>query len=1271
MNMKKLLYIITLGLLWLVGFASADITSIAVTPTTQSAISGSSVTFTITWTNTTGDMYMKYILPKTANYAIVYQNANSEPINNFVLTLVASEHDPIFHIPAHANFSITITAKVATNNWSFSTLNTQAVFASTMQISTVLTSAVAQITPIADLSITNILTGENPVVSGDIVSYFITIKNIWSDSAVGLTFTSTFPIPTLGTPTATFAGTPHAYNYINYPKDFVWSGLYLNDLYAWDSKTIVLTAPLMNNIVVGTAFSQIAKVNTKNSEYTTGNNSATATWVVQTYADVRVTKTLAPFTGFQEGDTVVYTISYGNSGGRTATFVNVIDSINDEVSFDETGYITAEAINTDEVVDFTVRSIAALPGGSGGIFTLTGTFTSTLSSWATFANKASIQTKSIETNTGNNSSTVVGTITGRQNITLNIIANNTTRPQLDNVPYGSGPSTMIQAVSGDVVQFTITYSNSGNAIASNSTLSLTWIQGFTTLSATSFTIGELSIESNGTVVVTGVVWPKNYISFVPTARLTYNSGQLATDSVLIQEPMVCGDGLITRTEVCDTQSSMSAFFAGQTCENQQGQCVLVTNSIINNACINYQYTNTLGVSITGQSCDSIDVALTQASCVSLTGTTPEATQNGYEIEYTCRGNSSSSATTPITIDCGNGTSVAWLWSMVQGTCRYESAFNGHAQCRVGNDINNPLCRLAVNESLLQCDLEALDGRIIIVDDNGDGEGRFRCETRDGVDAQTISIDCGIDGEGDASDTNTSQLETTCIYEDNTPPENKIVTCSTNDVICETEHIIIDEDTFGRCGDGIRQWYEQCDVLNMQANRTYPLANGQSCRNCSIVENEDSVGCFNVGNTNLSVQEDEILPFWRTIDKNKNFTSSCSPANTDKIRADSLTCDFEIYNGLWNTVKTITRPCDTDNRWTANIFKYLLNIGKDRYSLQNAFGKYYTTLSENTINGIYGEYKLRLQAVNYEYCDGTSWQDGTPMNRVCEVNFTVTKPYLAQKSSFAVNATPKATDISLDGYKTLDGEDLIKSTDLADIMVLDESNYDGGSKVDTMINTFITKYDRLALTVPQSSLKGTAFENMSSITVKVVPSQKIYILEATTAWTPVELKNINKFTTPFTIVTKNIDLVIKGNVDYNGMILVKWGTIEFRPADIVGVDRCPSPQVVKGIFVTDEGFIGTTPALRNDTTSKERCQYGNLNVKGILMGDNIDALVASRRSQLNDWFYVKSAVATAMKIERRNEVFNGAAVLIEYSPSLWSALPPGASEFTTALEVYKQ
>lgn len=138
-----------------------------------------------------------------------------------------------------------------------------------------------------------------------------------------------------------------------------------------------------------------------------------------------------------------------------------------------------------------------------------------------------------------------------------------------------------------------------------------------------------------------------------------------------------------------------------------------------------------------------------------------------------------------------------------------------------------------------------------------------------------------------------------------------------------------------------------------------------------------------------------------------------------------------------------------------------------------------------------------------------------------------------------------------------------------------------------------------------------------------------------------------------------------------MFLVKNGTIMFDKSDAsAGGDRCPAPQVVKGIFVTDEGFVGRTPALKNDDLTLNRCTYGNLQVKGILIGNGVENIVESRRSHLNQWFSKVGSNASDLAA-RRNDIFNGAALLIEYSPSLWSALPPGASEFTKVLDIYKQ
>jgi hypothetical protein len=55
-------------------------------------------------------------------------------------------------------------------------------------------------------------------------------------------------------------------------------------------------------------------------------------------------------------------------------------------------------------------------------------------------------------------------------------------------------------------------------------------------------------------------------------------------------------------------------------------------------------------------------------------------------------------------------------------------------------------------------------------------------------------------------------------------------------------------------------------------------------------------------------------------------------------------------------------------------------------------------------------------------------------------------------------------------------------------------------------------------------------------------------------------------TPFTIVTKNINLVVEGNVSVNGMFLVKDGTITFKEPT---TNKCAATQKVKGIFITNK------------------------------------------------------------------------------------------------------
>lgn len=96
--------------------------------------------------------------------------------------------------------------------------------------------------------------------------------------------------------------------------------------------TILLDAPITQAFAVGTSFDQIATTTTLTPEYTTGNNSATATGIVQASADVWITKTLAPFTGYAIGDHVYYTLIYGNSGGKVAANTVITDFVPANIS---------------------------------------------------------------------------------------------------------------------------------------------------------------------------------------------------------------------------------------------------------------------------------------------------------------------------------------------------------------------------------------------------------------------------------------------------------------------------------------------------------------------------------------------------------------------------------------------------------------------------------------------------------------------------------------------------------------------------------------------------------------------------------------------------------------------------------------------------------------------------------------------------------------------------------------------------------------------------
>ena len=270
---------------------------------------------------------------------------------------------------------------------------------------------------------------------------------------------------------------------------------------------------------------------------------------------------------------------------------------------------------------------------------------------------------------------------------------------------------------------------------------------------------------------------------------------------------------------------------------------------------------------------------------------------------------------------------------------------------------------------------------------------------------------------------------------------------------------------------------------------------------------------------------------------------------------------------------------------------------------------------------YGEYKLSLDEVRYLQCVDEKRVVQHPYPRVCEVNFSVTKPYVLQKTP---SGTVDATNTDLSKFRMYaDGTATFDRT-LSSILTVNPSNYTATTAVENAMTTFINRYSRLAVKV-NSSLFGTT-------NVKKVPGQDIYFVEGdmniegfryiydTSKTRKNQTQGTNAiYDRPFTIVQTSGNTTIKGNLNHNMMLLTN-GTITFDASR-----NCNDTQVVKGVFYAKNGFKSINAQRNNKLNNAERCIGGNLHIKGIAIGDGLATVMQDRRSELNEWFWSPGTV----------------------------------------------
>ena len=313
---------------------------------------------------------------------------------------------------------------------------------------------------------------------------------------------------------------------------------------------------------------------------------------------------------------------------------------------------------------------------------------------------------------------------------------------------------------------------------------------------------------------------------------------------------------------------------------------------------------------------------------------------------------------------------------------------------------------------------------------------------------------------------------------------------------------------------------------------------------------------------------------------------------------------------------------------------------------------------------FGEYKIALEKVEYKTCNISNNKDWKQVvnskvhvvdERVCEVDFAVTDPYLIQKSPYGI--WNKATE-DLNKYKLKNGKSFM-GPPIFPTSSISTTAYSVPAGTQNLFTTFKNKYSKIAKPLSSNS------------DLLKVPWKSIYIYKGSA-----DLKKLFKGAVPskpFTLIADG-DITIKDTLNTNAMIMTPEKIIFDATNSCNGnVNQYGhAGQMVKGIFYAGKWFGSSWHgALKNTEDNLDRwkwCNYGNLHIKWVAIWD-LSEVVKTRRSELYTWF--KWTGWGQNWVEKKDIVINGASVLVEYNPDLWGNLPPGANEFNKVLEVYRK
>jgi uncharacterized repeat protein (TIGR01451 family) len=212
------------------------------------------------------------------------------------------------------------------------------------------------LTPSADVSVTK-TDSPDPVVVGNNITYTITVTNNGASDAQTLSLSDAVPANT----TLVSVTTPSGWSRTDaVPAGGTGTLTFTRATQAASASSIFTVVVNVNaGTANGTTITNTANVSSATTDPTPGNNSAIATTLVQSNADVAISKTRSPNTAsIDAGNNVTYTINVINNGPAAAS----------SASFSDTVPAGLEVVSQSNPAGWTCNTLAV---GSNGTITCT------------------------------------------------------------------------------------------------------------------------------------------------------------------------------------------------------------------------------------------------------------------------------------------------------------------------------------------------------------------------------------------------------------------------------------------------------------------------------------------------------------------------------------------------------------------------------------------------------------------------------------------------------------------------------------------------------------------------------------------------------------------------------------------------------------------------------------------------------------------------------------------------------------------------------------